>query len=152
MAFESEIFTTTCCACNLNFQYPFSIFLLADAALIAAGSSGKKETSEAGAAFLRVQEAMEQFGSPPPRKDLDDPGNHRKKLPDPRTALATASLKDAHSTRGFLSKIIKSKSAAPVSCLSKSNHSTAHDTVPGTTQGTHNESKLRYSQIAAWAQ
>jgi hypothetical protein len=58
MVFESEIFTTTCCACKLNTQYPFSIFRLADAALIAAGTSGKNETPEAGAAFLRVQEAM----------------------------------------------------------------------------------------------
>jgi hypothetical protein len=117
MVFESEIFTTTCCACKLNSQYPFSIFRLADAALSAAGTSGKNETPEAGAAFLRVQEAMEKFGSPPARKDLDAPGNHRKKLANPSTALATAAMKDSQSTRSFASKV-KSIFKAPVSHLS----------------------------------
>jgi hypothetical protein len=102
----------------LTAQYPFRIFQLADAALIAAGTSGKNETSEAGTAFLRVQVAMKQFGFPPPRNDLDAPGNHRKKLLDPSTALAIAFMKDAHSTRSFLSKLTKSRSSTPVSNLS----------------------------------
>ena len=115
-----------------------------DAALIAAAASGKDETSEAEAAFLRVQEEMKQF-----RKHLGGPGNHRNFLPDPSTALATASMIDSQS-RTVLSKM-KLKFPASVSYLSYLNDSIAHNTAPGTTQGTHSESKLRDSQIAAQA-
>ena len=95
---------------------PSSIFRLADAALIAAAASGKDETSEAGAAFLRVQEEMKQFGCPPSRKDLGGPGNPRKSLSGLSTALATASMIDSQS-RTVLSKV-KSKFKTPVSYLS----------------------------------
>ena len=75
-----------------------------------------KEPSEAADAFLRVQVEMERFGSPPLRKNSDVPGDYRKRLPDPRIALATASKKDEQSAR-LISKIMKSKSPAPVSHL-----------------------------------
>ena len=116
MIFKGEIRQRS--ARKLTAQYPFSIFRLADSALSAAGKANKKKTPEATEAFLRVQEEMERFGSPPPRKDSGAPGDHRKRLPDPRIALATASKKDEQSGRSFISKIMKSKSPAPVSHLS----------------------------------
>ena len=60
------------------------------------------KTSEATYAFLHVQEEIKLFGPPPPRKD--HPGDHRKRLPDPITALETASKKDEKST-GTLAKV-----------------------------------------------
>jgi hypothetical protein len=82
--------------------------------LTAAGKAKKGRTSAAEDAFLLVQDEIMQFGSPPPRKDA--PGDRRKKLPDPSTALKNASDKDNKST-GILSKI-KSAFSTPVSHLS----------------------------------
>ena len=92
-------------------SFPFSIFRLADAALTAAGKAKKGRTPAAADAFLLVQAEIIEFGSPPPRKDT--PGDRRKKLPDPSTALANASNKDNKSI-GTLSKI-KSAFSTPVS-------------------------------------
>ena len=100
----------------LTTQHPSSIFRLADAALSAAGKANKKEPSEAADAFLRVQVEMERFGFPP-RKNSEATGDYQKRLPDLRIALATASKKDEQSAR-LISKIMKSKSPAPVSHLS----------------------------------
>jgi hypothetical protein len=82
--------------------------------LTAAGKAKKGRTPAAADAFLLVQDEIIQFGSPPPRKDT--PGDRRKKLPDPSTALANASKKDKKSI-GILSKI-KSAFPTPVSHLS----------------------------------
>ena len=94
-------------------KYPFSILGLADAALSAAGRAKKGKTPEATNAFLRVQEEIKIFGSPSPRKDV--PGEHRKTLLDPRTALESASKRDEKSS-STLSKV-KSAFTAPVSYL-----------------------------------
>ncbi|KAF8265881.1 hypothetical protein EI94DRAFT_1787225 [Lactarius quietus] len=77
------------------------IFRLADAALTEAGKAKKRRTPAATDAFLLVQDEIVQFGSPPPN---DTPGTHRKKLPDPNSALLNAAKKDEKST-GILSTI-----------------------------------------------
>ena len=124
-------------------QHLFSILRLADAALSAARRANKGATSEAADAFLRVQKEMRRFGSPPPN---DVPAPHRKILRDLSTAMEAASKKDEKSM-GTLSKV-NTAFMYPVSYLSESDDSTTHDTDPGF-QGTHKESKLRDSQIAA---
>ena len=96
-------------------SFPFSIFRLADDALTAAGKA-KGRTPAAEDAFLLVQDEIIQFGSPPPREDT--PGDRRKNLPDPSTALKNASMKDNKSI-GIVSKI-KSAFPTPVSCTSHS--------------------------------
>jgi len=92
-------------------QHLFSIFLLADAALSAAGRADKGTTNEATEAFLRVQREIKSFGSPPPLAN-DSGSPHRKKLPDPSVALEDASKKDKRST-SLLSKV-KSAFKAPL--------------------------------------
>ncbi|KAH9035757.1 hypothetical protein EDB85DRAFT_2212427 [Lactarius pseudohatsudake] len=73
-----------------------NILRLADAALSAAGKAKKGTTTEATEAFTRLQEEIKGFGPPSSRKGA--PGGHRKKLPDPSTALESASKKDKKST------------------------------------------------------
>ncbi|KAH9049825.1 hypothetical protein EDB83DRAFT_1389510 [Lactarius deliciosus] len=77
---------------NDGFQ---NVLRLADAALSAAGKAKKGTTTEATEAFARFQEEIKRFG-PPSRKGA--PGGHRKTLPDPSTALESASKKDKKST------------------------------------------------------
>jgi hypothetical protein len=105
-------------------QHPASVLQLTDAALLAAERAGKGKTSEATEAFLRVQEQIRLFFSLPGR---DTPGNRRKKLLDPSTALEAASKKDEKSME-TLSKI-RSTFKAPVSRLplSSSDYPIAHD-------------------------
>jgi hypothetical protein len=100
------------------------VLQLTDAALRAAERAGKGKTSEATEAFLRVQEQINLFFSLPGR---DTPGNRRKKLLDPSTALKAASKKDDKSME-TLSKI-RSTFKAPVSRLplSSSDYPIAHD-------------------------
>ena len=78
--------------------------------------ANKGTTSEATDAFLRVHKEIKLFRSLSPQADCPSP--HRKKLPDPITALESASKRDEKST-GTLSKV---KSVfnlkAPVSDLS----------------------------------
>ena len=114
--FKSEILPAAFCARKMNTQLPLSLLRLADAALRAAGKANKGATPEAADAFLRVQEEMVLFGLPPPRKDSDAPGDHRKRLLDPNIALANASKKDEKSI-SILSKV-KSVFPTPVSHLS----------------------------------
>ncbi|KAH8980109.1 hypothetical protein EDB92DRAFT_304284 [Lactarius akahatsu] len=87
-----------------------NILRLADAALSAAGKAKKGTTTEATEAFARLQEEIKRFGSPSSRKGA--PGGHRKKLPDPSTALESASKKDKKST-STLSRV-KSAFKAPI--------------------------------------
>jgi hypothetical protein len=82
-------------------DYLQNVLQLTDAALRAAERAGKGKTSEATEAFLRVQEQIRLFFSLPGR---DTPGNRRKKLLDPSTALEAASKKDERSME-TLSKI-----------------------------------------------
>jgi hypothetical protein len=128
-------------ACNT--QYPSSIFRLADAALSAAGKAKKGKTPQAADAFLCVQDEIVRFGSPPPRKEAL--GDHRKKLPDPSTALANAAKKDEKTTT-FLSKV-KSAFKAPVSRLSCSVYPTVLNAKLAS-QRTCKECKLCHSQVA----
>jgi hypothetical protein len=92
---------------------PSSLLRLADAALSAAGGAEKGKTSEAADAFLRVQEEIKKFGPPPPRKGA--PGDHRKVLLDPSTALESASKKDEKSTSKLFNVNLKSTLKALVS-------------------------------------
>ena len=85
-----------------NTQHSFSILRLADAALSAAGRANKDKSSEATEAFLRVKEEIRLLGFPHPQEDR--PGDHRKRLPDPITALESASKRDEKST-GPLSRV-----------------------------------------------
>ncbi|KAI9449359.1 hypothetical protein BJY52DRAFT_1307843, partial [Lactarius psammicola] len=87
-----------------------NVLRLADAALSAAGEAKKGTTPEATDAFLRVQEEITRFGPPSPRRSA--PGDHRKSLLDPGTALVSASKKDEKSTR-ILSRV-KSAFKAPL--------------------------------------
>ncbi|KAH9009579.1 hypothetical protein EDB84DRAFT_1571137 [Lactarius hengduanensis] len=87
-----------------------NILRLADAALSAAGKAKKGTTTEATEAFARLQEEIKRFGPPSSRKGA--PGGHRKKLPDPSTALESASKKDKKST-SILSRV-KSAFKAPI--------------------------------------
>ncbi|KAH8980111.1 hypothetical protein EDB92DRAFT_1954296 [Lactarius akahatsu] len=79
-----------------------NVLRLADAALSAAGRAKKGKTSEATDAFLRVREELKRPDCPAPLKDTL--GDHRTKLPDPSTALESASKKDGDSMR-TLSKV-----------------------------------------------
>ncbi|KAH9056286.1 hypothetical protein EDB87DRAFT_1258100 [Lactarius vividus] len=67
-------------------------------------------TPEATGAFERVQEEIKRFGPPLPQKST--PGSHRKTLPDPSTAMESASKKDKNSTT-TISKV-KSAFKAPI--------------------------------------
>src|SRR6266404_1933330 len=86
---------------HCNTQYPCSLFLLADSALDAAGR-GKGKTDKATDAFQLVQEEIKRFGFPAPREVVL--GDHRKRLPNPSTALEAASKRDEVST-GILKKV-----------------------------------------------
>ncbi|KAH8976728.1 hypothetical protein EDB86DRAFT_3094684 [Lactarius hatsudake] len=79
-----------------------NVLRLADAALSAAGRAKKGKTSEATDSFLRVREELKRLDCPALLKDTL--GAHQKKLPDPCTALESASKKDEDSMR-TLSKV-----------------------------------------------
>jgi len=86
--------------------------LLADSALDAAGRAKKGKTDKATDAFQLVQEEIKRFGFPAPREVV--PGDHRKRLPNPSTALEAASKRDEVST-GILKRVKSTVIAAPVS-------------------------------------
>ena len=65
------------------------------------------KTSEATKAFLRVQEEIKLTGPPPPK---GTPGDGRKNIPDPITALKNATKKDDKSI-GLANKLAKVKTA-----------------------------------------
>ena len=119
--------------------------LLADDALSAAGRAKKGTTSEAADAFLRVQKEMRSLFSLPSNHAL---APHRRILHNLSAAMETASKKDEKSM-GALSKV-NTVFMSPVSHLSESDDSIVHDAEPGL-QGTHNDSKLRDSQLTARA-
>jgi hypothetical protein len=102
---------TSCQLYVCNTQFPFSIFRLADAALNAAGKAKWGTTDEATDAFLRVQDEITHFCAPPPRKDTSGDFDHRKRLPDPRSAMEAASKKDEKSVSAMILKDEKSVSA-----------------------------------------
>ena len=123
--------TPPCAFCvysHCNTQYPCSLFLLADSALDAAGRAKKGKTNEATDAFQVVQEEIEQVIKrsgflASPRKVV--PGDHRKKLSDPSTALESAFKRDEES-RDFLEKV-RSTFKAPVSRLPWYDYPFVHD-------------------------
>ena len=105
-------------------QHFFSILRLADEALSAAVRAKDKTTSEATAAFLRVQEEMKLFGSLPPGVA---PARHRIRCPDLSTAMEDASKRDKDKMN-FISKVT-SFFSTPVSPshLSWSDDPTVHN-------------------------
>lgn len=109
---------------------PFRILRLADAALNAAVKAKKGKTPEATAAFLRLREELPiQFDFHSPRGDTL-PGHRQTMLLSPSAALEFAFKKDEYSM-SMLSKV-NTALKAPVSlCLAWSDHTSPHDTEPG---------------------